>query len=117
MLNKPSLPSAGFILCVLTLGLVLLFGSWALGPLPLERAKIAEQLGHELGSQGRNKEASRQFLIAAQIEDDAVSTSRRYRCAGTTSTTDSDKIKYYRLALKYNPDNVNARTALDMLLK
>ncbi len=94
-----------------------MFGSWALGPLPLERAMIVEQLGHELASQGRNKEASRQFLIAAQMEDDAVITSRRYRCVATTSTTDSDKIKYYQLALKYNPGNVNAKVPLEQLLE
>lgn len=74
-----------------------------------------EQKGHQLASQGRLDEASKYFLKAAEIEDDKNSTSRRYRCAGSTAINRGNKIKYFKLALKYNPNNKNAKYELKML--
>lgn len=69
-------------------------------------------MGHDLAKKGLSEEASKHFLIAAEIKDDNISTARRYRCAGTTALDKYDKIKYFKLALKFNPNNINAKSAL-----
>ena len=112
MQSKKNLPSVGFVILVITIIFSILFINWALGPLSYEEAQIEETKGHQLAKEGKNKEASNHFLNAAKIEDDNVSTSRRYRCAGTTASDKKDKINYYQLALKYNPNNENAKREL-----
>lgn len=94
-----------------------IFFKWALGPFKYEKAHAEEKLGHQLAKKGKAAEASKHFLAAAQIEDDNISTSRRYRCAASTSQNENDKIKYFLLALKYNPDNKIAKLALNPLLE
>lgn len=116
MLSKRYLSSLDFVILLVTAVSSALFIMWALvGPFNYEKAAYEEQLGHQLAKKGKAKEASKHFLIAAKITDDNVSTSRRYRCAGSTSASDKDKIKYFRLALKFNPNNQNAIRGLKPL--
>lgn len=112
MLNKKYLPSLGFMVLLVTVVSSGLFIRWALGPLSYEKAQIEETKGHQLTKDGKYEEASKFFLKAAKIEDNPISTSRRYRCAGTTAKVEEDKIKYYQLALKFNPNNQNAKREL-----
>lgn len=116
MPNKKYLPNLGFIILFITLLSSALFVKWVLDPFSYERAAYEEQRGHQLAKEGKGKQASKHFLTAAQIEDNNLSTSRRYRCAGTTSSNTEDKIKYFELALKYNPNNENAKNELKLLL-
>jgi len=117
MLNKKYLPSLGFIILVMTVVSSGLFIKWAIGPLSYERAKLEEKLGHQLAKEGKNIEAAKHFLKAAEIETDNISRSRQYRCVGSTSTSLEDKIKYFKLSLKYNPNNGNALLGLKNLYK
>ena len=116
MLNKKYLPSLGFVILSITIISSVLFVRWALGPLSYEKAAHEEQLGHQFAKEDKAKEASTHFLNAAKIEDDNVSTSRRYRCAGSTASNEEDKIKYFKLSLKYNSNNKNAKNGLKLLL-
>ena len=105
MLNKKYLPSLGFLILLLTIIGSGLFIKWAMGPLSYEKAQQEETLGHQYAKDGKAAEAAKHFLNAAKIQDDNVSRSRRYRCAGSTTANEEQKIKYYKLALKYNPNN------------
>jgi len=116
-LNKKYIPSLGFFILFTTIVGTILFINWALEPFGYEVALNYEQKGNQLAAQGKSKEASTYFLKAANIEDDKNSTSRRYRCAGTTSIKRSDKIKYFKLSLQYNPHNKNAKYELSLLSK
>ncbi len=111
------LPSLGFVILFVTIVFCFLFVNWALGPLSYEKAQYEEQKGHQLTQEGKYAEASTHFLRAAEIEDDNISRSRRYRCAGTTSADMTDKIKYFELALKFNPENGNALHELERINK
>jgi len=117
MLNKKYFPSLGFIILSITVACSILFVNWALGPLGYEKASYEEKLGHQLAKEGKVKEASKHFLISAKITDDPISTSRRYRCVASTSRSTEDKIKYFKLALKYNPKNKNAIIGLNSFSK
>lgn len=112
MRSNKYLPSLGFVILTLTIICSILFIKWVVEPLSYEEAQIEEQKGHESAKNGNLKEASKHFLIAAKIDDDNISTSRRYRCAGSTSSKKSDKIEYFTLALKYNPNNEIAKKGL-----
>jgi len=117
ILNKKYFPSYGFIILFITLSGAVYFVNWALEPFSYEKAMNYEQKGHKFAANGNLKESSKYFLKAAEIEDDKKSTSRRYRCAGTTSQTKIQKIKYFKLALKYNPENKIAKNELNKLLQ
>jgi len=112
MLSKRYLPSLGFIILLTTIMSSSFFIKWALEPFGYEKAIIEEQKGHQLAASGNLKEACKHFLSAAKTKDDKISTSRRYRCAGSTSKIQKDKIKYFRLALEYNPNNETAKKEL-----
>lgn len=120
MLSKRYLPNLGFIILLTTILGSILFVRWSFEP--LRDGKIAykagkdEHLGYQLASEGNYEEASKHFLTAAKLEYDNISISRLYRCAGSTSANKEDKKKYFNLALKYNPNNQNAKRALKMLM-
>ena len=114
-LNKKHIPSLGFFILFTTIVGSTIFINWALEPFGYEVAMDYEQKGHQLAAQGKLEESSKYFLKAAKIEDDKNSTSRRYRCAGSTTTNKNDKIEYFKLALKYNPNNKNAKYELKVL--
>ena len=65
MHNKKYLPSLGFITLLVTVVSSILFIKWLLGPMSYEKAASEEQLGHQLAKEGKSKEASKHFLIAA----------------------------------------------------
>ncbi len=115
MHNKKYLPSLGFITLLVTVVSSILFIKWVLGPISYEKAASEELLGHQLTKAGNTKEALKHFLTAARITDVKDKTSRRYRSAATVSTSRKDKIKYFQLALKYNPKNKNAKNGLKLL--
>ncbi len=117
MLNRKYLPSFGFVILLTTIVCSVLFIRWALGPLSYEEAAYEEKRGHQLAREGKAKKALRHFLAAAKAEDNNMSKSRQYRCAGSTSSDKEDKIKYFRLALKYNPKNENALHQLSLIKK
>ncbi len=117
MLNKKYFPNLGFVILLTTVIASILFIRWVFTPFSYEEANYEENLGHRLTKEGKYKEASKHFLNAAKIDDNNISVSRRYRCAATTSSNDAHKIKYYKLALKYNPNNQNAKEPLSVLLK
>lgn len=116
MFNKNYFSSFGFLILSITIILSGLFVKWALCPLNHEKAEQEEQLGHQYLKERKPVEALKHFLNAARIEDDNISRSRRYRCVGSTSFNKEDKKKYYNLALKYNPNNQNAKNELKLLL-
>ena len=116
-LNKKYMPSLGFVILLVTIISSTLFIRWALSPLSYEKAMMLEQKGHKFAKEGKNKKASEYFLDSAQIMDDNSSTSRRYRCAGSTTSNEDDKIEYFRLSLKYNPNNKNAKESLAKLFQ
>jgi len=111
-LDKKYIPTLGFFILLSTIIGATLFIEWALEPFGYEVAMDYEQKGHQLAAQGKLKESSKYFLKAAKIEDDNNSTSRRYRCAGSTASNIEDRIRYFKLALKYNPNNKNAKYEL-----
>ena len=115
MLNKYSLPSLGLIALVVTLLASGWFISWIKQPMAYEKAPKEESLGHKFLKEGNTSEALKHFLRAAQIDDDNISTSRRYLYVATASSNEEDKTKYFQLALKYNPDNHNASRELKAL--
>ena len=117
MVNKVRLPSIGFAVLAAMVLFSFIFIRWANEPLSVNRAAYEEQLGHEYAREGRAKKAVRHFLAAARVEDEDVNTSRRYRCAGTMSASIKDRIKYFRLALDYNPHNKNALNSLKPLVR
>ncbi len=117
MLSKKYLPSLGFVILLTTILGSSFFVKWALEPLGYEKAIIEEQKGHQLAAAGNLKEACKYFLSAAKTEDDKISTSIRYRCAVSTSKIQTDKINYFRLALKYNPNNETAKKELRRYLQ
>lgn len=111
MLSKKYSPNLGFTILFTAIFCCVLFVGWILESLSYEKAKDNEQKARQL------LEASKYFLTAAQLDDDNINISRRYRCAGTTTCfNNEDKIKYYKLALKYNPNNKNAKNELKSLL-
>lgn len=116
MFNKNYFSSLGFLILSITIILSILFVKWAFYPLSHEKAEQEEQLGHHYLKDRKAVEALKHFLNAARIEDDNISRSRRYRCVGSTSFNKEDKKKYYNLALKYNPNNQNAKNELKLLL-
>lgn len=107
----------GFVTLLATISLTLFFIKWLYSPYSYEKAQIMENKAHQLTAKGKLKQASEYFLASARLDDDNISTSRRYRCAGSTSQVLSDKLKYYKLALKYNPDNQNAKNELKHFTK
>ncbi len=115
MFNRKYLPSLGFVVLISTIICGILFIRWALSPLDFEKAKYEERLGNKLVSKGKNKDALRHFLTAARIKDDNVSTSRRYRLAANASSNEDMKIKHYKLSLRYNKNNKNAKEGLKKL--
>ncbi len=115
--NSKYFPSIGFLVFLITIIASMLFVNWALSPMGFEKANIEEQLGHELAKQGKPQDAFEHFLLAASFDDDDLNRSRRYRCAGSTSIDINEKRKYFNLALKYNPNNENAKKGLQPLLK
>ena len=114
--NKAKMPSIGFALLAAMVLFSFIFIRWANEPLILDRAAYEEKLGHEFAREGQAGKAVRHFLAAARIEDEDGNTSRRYRCAGTMSTNTKDRIKYFQLALEYNPHNENALNSLKLLV-
>jgi hypothetical protein len=117
MFTKEYLPSFGFVVLSIALVFSCLFTGWVLSPLDYEKAQYEEQKGHQLTKAGKLQEASMHFLSSAEFEANNLVRSRRYRCAGTTSLNMEDKIKYLRLALKFNPNNKNAKKELAPLFK
>lgn len=116
MLSKEYLPNLGFIIVFTTILVSVLFVKWAFCPLSYGKAEQEEQLGHQYLKDKKPAEALKHFLNAAKFEDDNISRSRRYRCAGSTSFNKEDKKRYYNLALKYNPNNQNAIYELKLLM-
>lgn len=115
MNNKKYLPTTGFVVLLITIILATVIMKWALGPLSYEKAAKLESKAHSLVKKGEAEKASRYFLESAKIDDDKISISRRYRCAGSTTSSEVDKINYFRLALKHNPNNKNAKESLEKL--
>lgn len=115
--TKKYLPSLGFTILLITIISSALLLRWVLEPLSYQKAMALELKGHELTREGKYKKASYYFLKAASIKDDNISRSRRYRCAGTTAQNPADKKAYFKLALKYNKNNQNAKNALKLLQK
>lgn len=114
MLSKKYLPNIGFIIFIVTIISSILFVKWAIFfPFAYEKAAWEEQKAHWFFKNGKIKKAHKYFLAAAQIKDDDISTSRRYRLAGSTSSSYKNKIKYFKLALKYNSNNKNAKDELN----
>jgi len=116
-LNRRYLPSLGFIILLTTIISTTIFINWIFSPFNYEKAMILEQKAHRLTKDGKLKEASKYFLKSAKIKDDNISTSRRYRCVGSTTQNIEAKIKYFKLALKYNPNNRSAKLNLNRYLK
>ncbi len=116
-LNRKYKPSLGFFILSFTIVSSTFFINWVLEPFGHEIAMDYEQRANKLTAEGKLEDASKYFLRAAEIEDDKNNTSRRYRCAGTTALNKEDKIKYFKFALKYNPNNKNAKYELSLLCK
>lgn len=116
-LNKKYLPNLGFVILLTILMASGIFINWALTPLSFEQAQKFEAKAHIFTKDGNLKNAKKYFLAAAKLKDDDISTSRRYRCAGTVSKIKEDKIRYYKLSLKYNPNNKNAKSELARYIK
>ena len=110
--TKKYMPSLGFVILLVVVISSTLFIGWAISPLSYEKALILEKKGHKFAKEGETTKASEYFLDSAKIKDDNISTSRRYRCAGSTASSENDKIKYFKLSLKYNPNNKNAKESL-----
>ena len=109
---KKFLPSSGFVMLFSTIIFVVFFIRWVFQPPSYEKAMLLEQKAHHLTKNGKLKKAKNYFLAAAKLKDDNISTSRRYRCVASVSSDATQKIKYAKLALKYNPDNQNAKNEL-----
>lgn len=114
---KKLLSYFGFVTLLTTILLTLFFIKWIYSPYSYEKAQIMEDKAHQLTAKGELKLASEYFLKSAKINDTNINISRRYRCAGSTSQVVDDKVKYYKLALKYNPNNQNAKNELKHFIK
>jgi len=113
---KRPFTSFGTNIFIITVISAAFFVNWALGPLTYEKAQMKENLGHQLTRQGKNNQAYKAFLSAAEIQDDVISRSRRYRCAGTVISDFREKLRLFDLSLKFNKTNTNAIKELKNLI-
>lgn len=112
MFNKKYLPSFGLFVLLATIAVAIYYVDWAMGPLSYEKARTLEQQGHKSFAAKRYADSYKYFLKSAAIKDDNVSTSRRYRCAGSAAFQLGDIHDGIRLsfqALRLNRDNAVAR--------
>lgn len=107
-----TLPSIGFILIIISICSIAFFLDWVYSPLAYVKADKLERKGHIAFQEGRRAEALQYFLAAAKLPDDMISRSRRYRCAAY-STDGDEAVKYFKLALQYNPENELALKAMN----
>ena len=108
MLNRKYLPSLGFVILMITLISSIFFMKWALGPLKYDRAFEYEVSAHTAFEKKDFDKAYELFISSADISDDNLSKSKRYRYAAISLLAvnkESEALKYFKKAMILNPNS------------